>query len=54
MKDELEKTIEQALKRSEAYKTTKDGSYNAALNYHGYFDAKKKLEELLKELDETE
>jgi len=45
-KEQLQKTIDYALKRAEVYRTTKDGSYGAALDAYGYFTALKELTKL--------
>lgn len=43
---ELEEIIENAEKKAEVYRKCKDGSFGAAFDYHGGYEAQKELEEL--------
>ncbi len=45
---ELEEIIKNAEKSAEVYKKCNDGSYEAAFDYHGGYEAMKELRELEK------
>jgi hypothetical protein len=44
--EELQAKIDKTLRQSEAYRTCRDGSYEAALHFNGYYTLIKELKQL--------